>query len=281
MIRDITLGQYYPEYSVIHKLDTRVKIIFTIAYMVSIFVISDFIGYLFIALCLAVVISMSKVPAAFIFRGVKPILFILAFTFLLNMFMTRGDPLVSFWIFKISRQGLYNAIYMVLRITFLIIGSSLLTFTTKPVKLTDGIESLLSPFNRFGLPSHELAMMMSIALRFIPTLLDETDKIMKAQAARGANFETGKLIQRAKNLLPIFVPLLVGAFRMAGDLALAMEARCYRGGEGRTKMHEFRIRKRDAIAIALFSLYMGLCICDRVFGVQDLLTGLAFGGKIW
>jgi energy-coupling factor transport system permease protein len=214
------------------------------------------------------------VPPAFIFRGLKPIILILAFTFLLNMFMTRGDTLVSFWIFHITKQGLYNAIYMALRITFLIIGSSLLTFTTKPVKLTDGIESLLSPFRRLGLPSHELAMMMSIALRFIPTLLDETDKIMKAQAARGANFETGSLLKRAKNLMPLFVPLLVGAFRMAGELALAMEARCYRGGEGRTKMHEFRIRRRDVVAMLLFAAYLAACVCDRVFGPQSLLLSL-------
>jgi energy-coupling factor transport system permease protein len=274
MIRDITLGQYYPEYSVVHKLDTRVKLIFTIFYMVSIFVIADFVGYLLIAVCLAVVIALSKVPPAFIFRGLKPIILILAFTFLLNMFMTRGDTLVSFWIFHITKQGLYNAIYMALRITFLIIGSSLLTFTTKPVKLTDGIESLLSPFRRLGLPSHELAMMMSIALRFIPTLLDETDKIMKAQAARGANFETGSLLKRAKNLMPLFVPLLVGAFRMAGELALAMEARCYRGGEGRTKMHEFRIRRRDVVAMLLFAAYLAACVCDRALGPQSLLLSL-------
>ena len=275
MLRDITLGQYYPGYSTVHKLDTRIKIIFTLFYMASIFIIADFVGYIFITLCLIAVISISKVPPVFIFRGMKPILFILAFTFLLNLFMTRGEPVVSFWIFKISAEGFYNAVYMVLRISFLIIGSSILTLTTKPVKLTDGIESLLSPFKRIGVPAHELAMIMSIALRFIPTLLDETDKIMKAQSARGADFETGSLIKRSKALLPIFVPLLVGAFRIAGDLALAMEARCYQvGGTGRTKLHEFKIRRRDIIAMLLFAAFMGVCVLDRVFHFQALIFGL-------
>ena len=274
MIRDITIGQYYPEYSVIHRIDTRVKIILTFVYMVSIFLAVDFFSYFLIFLFLAAVTVASKVPPRFIVRGLKPVFLIIALTFFLNLFMIQGTPVVSFWRFTITQQGIYTACFMALRIIFLIFGCSLLTFTTKPVKLTDGIEALLKPFVRFGLPAHELAMMMTIALRFIPTLLEETDRIMKAQQARGADFDTGSIFRRAKNMVPIFIPLIVGAFRMAADLAMAMEARCYRGGEGRTKMHAFHFGPRDAAAIAVVCVLIALLVLEWFVHAQDLLLRL-------
>jgi len=277
MIRDITIGQYYPGYSAVHKLDTRLKLILVLAYMVSVFLVSDFIGYAIVFAGLVSIIGISKVPPRFILRGLKPVFIIIAFTFLLNMFMTPGEPLVAIGALSISSQGLYTACYMALRIIFLILGASMLTFTTKPVKLTDGIEYMLKPGARFGVPAHELAMMMTIALRFIPTLLEETDKIMKAQQARGADFETGSIFKRAKALIPIFIPLIIGAFRIASDLAMAMEARCYRGGEGRTKLHVFAWRRRDTGAVIWFSVYMALIILERVFDLQSILTAALLG----
>ncbi|MDR3305764.1 MAG: energy-coupling factor transporter transmembrane protein EcfT [Clostridiales Family XIII bacterium] len=274
MIRDITIGQYYPGYSAVHKLDTRLKIILTLAYMVSIFLAADFIGYLVIFVSLLIVVKVSGVPARFMLRGLRPVFIIIAFTFVINLFMTDGEVWLRLGPLKITEQGLYTACYMALRIVFLIVGCSLLTFTTKPVKLTDGIESLLKPFVRFGLPAHELAMMMTIALRFIPTLLEETDKIMKAQMARGADFETGSIFRRAKNMIPIFIPLIVGAFRMAGDLAMAMEARCYRGGEGRTKLHVFKWGRRDTGAIIAYAVYLALILAERWFEVQGWVVAL-------
>ncbi|MDR3363729.1 MAG: energy-coupling factor transporter transmembrane protein EcfT [Clostridiales Family XIII bacterium] len=273
MIRDITIGQYYPGYSAVHKLDTRLKLVLVLAYMVSIFLVSDFVGYAVVLVSLALVVRLSQVPARFILRGLKPVFIIIAFTFILNLFMTKGDPIVTFGALAITEQGIYEACYMALRIIFLILGASMLTFTTKPVKLTDGIEYLLSPGTRFGVPAHELAMMMTIALRFIPTLLEETDKIMKAQQARGADFETGNIFRRAKAMIPIFIPLIVGAFRMASDLAMAMEARCYRGGEGRTKLHVFKLKRRDAAAIILYAAYLALIVLERIFDLQSLLVG--------
>ncbi|MDR1816542.1 MAG: energy-coupling factor transporter transmembrane protein EcfT [Clostridiales Family XIII bacterium] len=271
MIRDITIGQYYPGYSQIHKLDTRLKILLTFGYMVSVFLAKDFLAYLVIFLSLCLVVATAEVPFRFILRGLRPVFLIIAFTFVLNLFMTQGTDLVRIGALHITREGVYTACYMALRIIFLIIGCSLLTFTTKPVKLTDGIEALLKPFVRFGLPAHELAMMMTIALRFIPTLLEETDKIMKAQQARGADFETGSIFRRAKAMVPIFIPLIVGAFRMASDLAMAMEARCYRGGEGRTKMHVFRFGRKDAQALALFCIYLAVILVERIFDLQTFM----------
>ena len=208
MIRDITLGQFYPGNSWVHRLDARVKIMVTLLYIVSIFVVKDFIGFALAALGLAVVIAISRVPLKFILRGLKPIFILIAFTFIINMFMIKGEVLVSFWIFTISREGLRMAVFMAIRLILLIIGSSLLTLTTKPISLTDGMEALLSPFKRFGLPAHDLAMMMTIALRFIPTLLEETDKIMKAQMARGADFESGNILRRAKEMGDYLVVVL-------------------------------------------------------------------------
>jgi len=277
MIRDITIGQYYPGYSVIHKLDTRLKLILVLAYMVSVFIVSDFVGYAVVFIFLMVVIRISKVPLRFILRGLKPIFIIIALTFLLNLFMTQGDVVATLGALKITQQGIYTACYMALRIIFLILGASMLTFTTKPVKLTDGIEYLLKPGVRFGIPAHELAMMMTIALRFIPTLLEETDKIMKAQQARGADFDTGSIFRRAKALIPIFIPLIVGAFRMASDLAMAMEARCYKGGEGRTKLHVFAWKRHDTVAVIVFAVYVALIVLERVFGLQGLIVAWVFG----
>jgi len=276
MIRDITIGQYYPGYSVVHKLDTRLKLILVLAFMVSVFLVSDFIGYAFVFIFLMTIISISKVPLRFILRGLKPIFIIIAITFFLNLFMTSGDVVVELGALSITRQGIYTACYMALRIIFLILGASLLTFTTKPVKLTDGIESLLKPGKRFGVPAHELAMMMTIALRFIPTLLEETDKIMKAQQARGADFETGSIFRRAKALIPIFIPLIVGAFRMAADLAMAMEARCYRGGEGRTKLHVFAWKRRDTLAVIIFCVFVALILLERIFNLQGMIVAGLF-----
>jgi energy-coupling factor transport system permease protein len=264
MIRDITLGQYYPEYSIIHKLDPRLKLIVVLVYIASLFLIEDFYGYIIVVAAIGAVIAASRVPLRFILRGLKPILLIIALTFALNIFMTRGDVLWEYGWLHVTRQGIYTAFFMAFRLILLIFGSSLITLTTKPMKLTDGIESLLTPAKRFGLPAHELAMMMTIALRFIPTLLEETDKIMKAQQARGADFETGGIFRRAKALVPILIPLFIGAFRIAQDLAMAMEARCYRGGEGRTKLNALRLKRRDAAAAVCCAVYVAAIVAERV-----------------
>jgi len=276
VIRDITIGQYYPGYSVVHRLDTRLKLILVLAYMVSVFLVSDFVGYVIVFAGLVSVIAVSKVPPRFIMRGLKPVYIIIALMFIVNLFMMPGDVITMLGPLRITWQGLYTGIFMAFRIMLLILGASMLTFTTKPVKLTDGIESLLKPGVRFGVPAHELAMMMTIALRFIPTLLEETDKIMKAQQARGADFDTGSIFRRAKALIPVFIPLLVGAFRMASDLAMAMEARCYRGGEGRTKLHVFKWRRYDTLAIIIFCGYIILILLERYFNLQGTLTTWLF-----
>lgn len=265
MIRDITLGQYYPGESWVHKLDPRVKIIATLLFIIELFVVNDFVGFGIAAVVLAVLIAISKVPLSFILRGLKPILIILLFTFALNIFMINGEVIWSWWILKITKEGIRTAIFMAIRLILLIIGSSMLTLCTRPLSLTDGIERLLSPFKKIGLPAHEIAMMMTIALRFIPTLLEETDKIMKAQQARGADFETGSLMRRVKSLIPILVPLFVSAFRIANDLAMAMEARCYRGGQHRTRMHEMKFAGRDYLAFFLQAVFLAVIIVEARF----------------
>lgn len=262
MIRDITLGQYYPGNSPIHKLDPRIKIIATLLFIVELFIVDNFLGFAVAAAALLTIVAISKVPLAYIVRGLKPIILILIFTFALNMFMVSGEVLWQWGFLRITREGLRLAIFMAIRLILLLIGSSMLTLCTPPLSLTDGIERLLSPLKRIGVPAHEIAMMMTIALRFIPTLLEETDKIMKAQQARGADFETGNLIQRAKSLIPILVPLFVSAFRIAQDLAMAMEARCYRGGENRTRMHQMKLVKRDYAAILLMALFLALILLE-------------------
>lgn len=257
MIRDITIGQYYPAKSILHRLDPRVKLTGTLLYLVSLFLFSSISGYLTTTLFLAIVIYLSKVPLSYIVKGLKPIIMLLMITVIFNLFLTRsGDVLFHAWIFTITEGGLRTAAYMAVRLIYLIIGSSLMTFTTTPNELTDGIEALLCPLNKVHVPVHEIAMVMSIALRFIPILLEETDKIMKAQIARGADLESGNMIQKAKSMIPILVPLFVSAFRRANDLAMAMEARCYHGGEGRTKMKPLRYEKRDYAAYLIVIAYV-------------------------
>lgn len=263
MIRDITLGQYYPEQSVIHRLDARTKILGTLLYIIEIFLVNSFAGFGLVILALGVLIGISRVPVRFIFKGLKAVVFIILLTFVLNLFMFDGTVLWHWKFLTITYEGMYRSCFMALRLILLIIGTSMLTLTTKPMELTDGLEKLLKPFNRFGLPSHEIALMMSIALRFIPTLLEETDKIMKAQQARGADFESGNLIQRVKNMIPILIPLFVGSFRIAQDLALAMEARCYHGGVGRTRMKEIVFSRRDGVAGVLLAVFLGIVIASR------------------
>ena len=264
MIRDITIGQYYPSNSKIHQLDPRVKIVCTLLYLVSLFTFRSILGYLLATLFLTVIIKISKVPFRFIVKGLKPILVLLMITVLFNLFLTPGgDVLLKAGFLKVTEKGLTSAVYMALRLIYLIMGSSLMTLTTTPNSLTDGMESLMRPLNKINVPVHEIAMMMSIALRFIPILLEETDKIMKAQIARGADLESGNLIQKAKALIPILVPLFVSAFRRANDLAMAMEARCYRGGEGRTKMKPLVYRSQDYMAYGLMTCYV---VVTFVFG---------------
>ena len=263
MIRDITLGQYYPEQSVVHRLDARTKILGTLLYIIEVFLVNSFAGFGLVILALGILIGISRVPVRFIFKGLKAVVFIILLTFVLNLFMFDGTVLWHWKFLTITYEGLYRSCFMALRLILLIIGTSMLTLTTKPMELTDGLEKLLKPFNRLGLPSHEIALMMSIALRFIPTLLEETDKIMKAQQARGADFESGNLMQRVKNMIPILIPLFVGSFRIAQDLALAMEARCYHGGVGRTRMKEIVFSRRDGVAGVLLAVFLGIVIASR------------------
>lgn len=263
MLRDITLGQYYQTDSVIHRLDPRVKLVTTLCFIVSLFIVDNWIGYVIAGMFLLVVIRLSKVPFKFMIRGMKAIVFLLLIAVVFNLFLTPGEPLVTLWKLTITKEGVRLASFMAVRLVFLIMGSSVMTLTTTPNNLTDAIEKLLGPLKVIRVPVHEIAMMMSIALRFIPILLEETDKIMKAQIARGADFESGNLIKKAKSLVPLLVPLFISAFRRANDLAMAMEARCYRGGEHRTKMKPLAYRKRDGIAYGIVVCYLAFCI---VFG---------------
>lgn len=263
MIRDITIGQYYPADSVIHRLDPRVKLVGTIGFIISLFLFNHFWGYIIATVFLFGIIKVSKVPFSYIFQGLKAVLMIFLFTLVFNLFLTPGEVIWSMGFVKITKEGLRLATFMAIRLTYLMIGSSMMTFTTTPNNLTDGLERLLGPLNKIHVPVHEISMMMSIALRFIPILLEETDKIMKAQMARGADFESGGLIKRAKNMIPLLVPLFVSAFRRANDLAMAMEARCYRGGQGRTKMNPLQYQKRDYLAYICLCLYIsGLIVLN-------------------
>lgn len=263
-MRSITLGQYYPVESPIHKLDPRVKLAVTLLYVFSLFFAKGPVGYLIAVFFLAIYIRMSNVPFSFIVRGLKPIIFLLIFSVIFNLVLTPGEVLVRFWIFRITREGINLAFYMAVRLILLIIGSSMMTYTTTPNQLTDGLEKSLGFLRKVHFPIHEISMMMSIALRFIPILVEETDKIMKAQMARGADFEEGNLIQRAKNLIPLLVPLFISAFRRATDLAMAMEARCYHGGEGRTKMKPLHYERRDFVTYGAAACYLGLIVASRV-----------------
>lgn len=249
MLKDITLGQYFPGNSVIHRLDSRTKLIMLVAYIVALFMAKSWITYGIMFAFLTCVIKASTIPVKSILRGMKPLIMILVFTGVLNLFFTQeGKVLIDFWVITITSGGLQRAIFMVIRILMLVTGTFLLTYTTSPIALTDGLEALLNPLKKVHVPVHELSMMMCIALRFIPTLIEETDKIMCAQKARGADFENGTIIERAKALVPILVPLFIGAFRRADELATAMECRCYQGGEGRTKMKLLRYHRNDMFA---------------------------------
>ncbi|NLO09380.1 MAG: energy-coupling factor transporter transmembrane protein EcfT [Clostridiales bacterium] len=265
MIRDITIGQYYPVDSILHRMDPRLKLNGTLLFIISIFLFDTFYGYIAITMFMISIIKLSKVPFKFILRGLKAIVVILIFTMTFNLFLTQGDILIRLGFLKITKQGLHSSIFMGLRLSYLILGSSLMTFTTTPNQLTDGLERLLWPLRRIKVPVHEIAMMMSIALRFIPILLEETDKIMKAQMARGADFESGGVVKRAKGLVPLLVPLFVSAFRRANDLAMAMEARCYRGGEGRTKMKPLHYSRRDMVAYIILLSYFALVIIISIY----------------
>ena len=267
MLKDITLGQFFPGTTVIHKLDPRTKLIWGVMYIVALFLAKWFVSYALVMLTLAAIIAASKIHLKVILRGMKPLLLIILLTAVLNLFYSQGEVLVQLWIFKITKQGVMNAIFMMLRITMLVAGTFMLTYTTSPIALTDALESLLGPLKKLHVPVHELAMMMCIALRFIPTLIEETDKIMSAQKARGADFESGNLIARAKAMVPILVPLFISAFRRADELATAMECRCYHGGEGRTRLHQLRYAGRDYVAYALGLLLIAGIVALRIFGL--------------
>src|SRR5690554_5624168 len=263
MIKDITIGQYFPGDTFIHRFDPRIKIIIIALFIVTLFFINNFYPYILVLGFILTAVHLSKVPLKFILKGIKPLMFIILITFFINIFMTKGEVLFYIGALVVTKEGLRQAIFMAMRLVFLITGTSLLTLTTSPIALTDGIEKLLSPFKKVGLPAHELAMMMTIALRFIPTLLEETDKIMKAQMARGADFESGNILRRAKNLVPLLVPLFISAFRRADELALAMESRCYRGGKGRTRLKVLHMAGVDYFALTLGGLVLLATIASR------------------
>ena len=263
MLKDITLGQYFPGDSAIHRMDPRMKLILTIIYIVGVFMVGNLPGYLLALGFLYLVVRIAGISFKFLARGVKPLRFIILFTFFLNLFFVQGEtPLFSLGFFTLTKEALSNATYFALRLVFLVMGTSVLTLTTSPVQLTDGLERLMHPLQRFHFPAHELAMMMTIALRFIPTLLEETDKIQKAQMARGADFESGNLIARAKAMIPLLVPLFVSAFRRANDLAMAMEARCYRGGDHRTRLRELKYTKLDLMAALSMAAFIAIVVLE-------------------
>lgn len=260
MFKEITIGQYYQTESPIHRLDPRVKLIATFAYIISLFVVHSWTGYLIAAVAVAIVIAASHVPFGYIMRGMKAVMMILMITVIFNLFLTEGRPLIHFWKLTITYEGVDFASKMAVRLIFLIIGSSLMTLTTTPNQLTDALEDVLGPLKKIHVPVHEISMMMSIALRFIPILMEETDKIMKAQMARGADFESKNLMKKIQSLVPLLVPLFISAFRRANDLAMAMEARCYRGGDGRTKMKPLVYCRRDYAAYTLLAAYFAICV---------------------
>ena len=262
MIKDITLGQFFPGNSIIHRLDPRMKIILVVLYVVNLFLVSSAVGYAFMTVFTFGIIALTKIPLKLYFRGLKPLLFIVVFTAILNLFYSAGEPLVQFWIFKITLNGIKTAVFMVLRILLLVLGTSVLSYTTSPIVLTGGLERLLSPLSKIKVPVQEFAMMKTIALRFIPTLLEETDKIMNAQKARGADFETGSLLQRAKALTPILIPLFVSAFRRADELAVAMECRGYTGVSTvkRTYLTQYKFHGFDFVALGILAVVLAVTV---------------------
>lgn len=264
MFNNIAIGQYYPVNSCVHMLDPRVKLAAVFIYIIVLLMVNNPIGYIFVGICLALTIVLSKVPFGFLLKGLKGLAFLIMFTAILNILFTPGERVIyEFYFINITVEGIYHAIKMMTRLFMLIVGSSLLTLTTSPIQLTDAIEFFLKPYKKIGLPAHEIAMMMTIALRFIPILMTEMDKIMKAQMARGADFETGNIMQKAKSLIPILVPLFISAFRRADELALAMEARCYRGDYNRTKMKVLKLKKNDYKAIVIITIFAILVIGTR------------------
>ena len=256
MLKDVTLGQFFPGSSIVHRLDPRCKLLLTIVYIAALFTAESYVSYAVMLIITGVCIALSRIQLKVILRGLKPLWIIIALTAVLNMFFTPGRELVSFWKITVTYEGLIRAVFMVLRITMLIAGTFLLTYTTSPIALTDAMEILFGPLKKLKVPVHEMSMMMSMALRFIPTLIEETDKIMSAQKARGADFESGNLIARAKALVPILVPLFISAFRRADELATAMECRCYRGDIGRTKMHTLQAQKSDVVALLVTACFL-------------------------
>ncbi|MGI6143720.1 MAG: energy-coupling factor transporter transmembrane component T family protein [bacterium] len=265
MLKDITIGQYIPGNSIIHQLDPRTKILAALIFIAALFLMTDLVGYTTMTLFSVIIIFLSRIPARFVLRGLKPLYYILAFTIILNFFLTPGRVIWSWWFLRLTQEGLRQGLFMGWRLLLLVLTTSLLTLTSSPIALTDGIERLLSPFRRIGVPAHELAMMMTIALRFIPTLLEETDKIMKAQMARGADFDTGNIIQRARGMVPLLVPLFISAFRRADELAMAMEARCYRGGEGRTRLKQLEMASRDYYTMVLMVAVLVFAVVERLW----------------
>lgn len=259
-MKDITIGQFYPADSVIHRLDPRVKLVGTFVFLVSLFLGKGIVAYGVATVFLAAAIELSKVPFKMIIKGLKAIMIVLLITVSFNLFLTDGEILWKLGFLKITKEGVSVAFFMALRLIYLVVGASLMTLTTTPNDLTDGLESVLGPLKKIKVPVHEISMMMSIALRFIPILMEETDRIMKAQKARGADFENGNLVQKAKNMVPLLVPLFISAFRRANDLAMAMEARCYRGGEGRTKMKPLHYERRDRNAYVILAAYLACMI---------------------
>lgn len=268
MLKDITLGQYFPGDTIVHRLDPRTKLILTIVYIAALFTANTAGGYILVFAALAACTALGHISPKAMLRGLKPLIFIMVFTGILNLFFTTGDDYIFQWRFlKMTWTGLRNAVAMVVRVMLLVSGTFLLTYTTSPLAITDGLEMLLSPLKKVKVPVYELSLMMSIALRFIPTLIEETDRIMSAQKARGADLETGSLLQRAKALLPLLIPLFVSAFRRADELATAMECRCYNGGDGRTRMKVLRMAGRDFVAFALGALLMAAVIVLRRLGL--------------
>ncbi len=265
MLKDVTLGQFFPGDTIVHRLDARTKLILVIVYIVGLFQAVGWVSYGMVTLATAACMWLSHISAKNIFKGLKPMLFIIVLTALLNIFYTDGTPIIPGWV--ITWEGIARAVQMILRIVLLITGTFLLTYTTSPIALTDGLEKLMNPLKKIKVPVHEMTMMMSMALRFIPTLIEETDKIMSAQKARGADFETGSLIDRAKALLPVMVPLFVSAFRRADELAVAMESRCYHGGEGRTRMKQLRLAARDFIALAVGAAFLAAMFVMKKYGI--------------
>ena len=268
MLKDITMGQFFPGNSLVHRLDPRTKLIMVVLYIAALFTAKSYVSYLVMAAFLIISVRISTIKFKMLFKGLKPLIIVIAFTAILNLFFTTGEHVIfEFWRIRLTWEGVKTAAFMLIRLVMLIMGTFLLTYTTSPISLTDGLERLLNPLKKVKVPVHELAMMMSIAMRFIPTLVEETDKIMSAQKARGADFETGSIFERAKALLPVMVPLFISAFRRADELAVAMESRCYHGGEGRTRMNVLVMEKSDWRTLVVGLLILALIIVLNILGL--------------